>query len=573
MFYQDHIVEEIREANDIVDIISRYVNLKPVSGNFVGLCPFHNETTPSFNVSQSKQLYHCFGCGAGGNAYSFVMATEGLNFKEAIENLANRVNYILPTAEVDSTRDIVYDINKHTAQFFYENMKNSEKAISYIKNRGLNASIVKKFGIGYSLYSWDSLYKNLKQIGYDDTHIEKSGLIVRNKNGGFYDRFRDRIMFPIISRNKKVIGFGGRAIKKEDNPKYINSPETPVYSKSDNMYAINFVKKSTSDIIITEGYMDAIALYQAGFTNIVASLGTAFTAGHAKQLSRLASGVILVFDNDNAGQAAAKKAIEQLKHSGLGIKILTLTDAKDPDEYIKMNGAESFFNQLKKATNYIDYQIADLKKEYDLSDTAARIEFTRKAADAISHISDPIERDAYADNISRTSGIAKDIIKARLSETSIKTTIKKPKASPINTRGLIEAQESILRSIANSYFIYNTLSPYISPEEFSEDIYQKILTILYNLYKETDNIMPARVISHFHDPDEQSHISRILTQNPNLDKNYLSKSMPDQIKLIKKAYIESEFEKSIAKNDPNAPIIRLNSLKNIENLNISEFSG
>ena len=578
MFYQDHIVEEIRESNDIVDIISGYVNLKPVSGNFVGLCPFHNETTPSFNVSHSKQLYHCFGCGAGGNAYSFVMAIEGLDFKEAIENLANRVNYMLPTHELQDNKttvlkDIIYEINKCSAQFFYENMKNSEKAISYIKGRGLTATTTKKFGLGYSQDSWDSLYKHLSKTGFYDNDIEKSGLVVRNKNGGFYDRFRNRLMFPIINRRKKVIGFGARAIKRDDNPKYINSPETLVYSKSDSMYALNFVKKTMSDIIITEGYMDAIALYQAGFSNIVASLGTSFTAGHAKQLSRLGSGVILVFDNDEAGVSAANRAIEQLKQSGLNIKILTLKNAKDPDEYIRKFGAESFFEQTKNATHYIDYQIENLKKEHDLSDTASRIEFTKKATDIISHIIDPIEREAYTDNISRTSSISKDIIKVRLGETAIKANIKKPVSSPINNRGIVEAQESIVNVIANSYFVYNTLMPYISPEELSEDIYRKALQILYDIYKETDSIQPARVLNHFYNQKEQSIISKILQKDPNLDKDYLSKSLTNNIKIIKKAHIQAKFEKSLLENDPNALSIRNKSLENVENLNITSFSG
>ena len=590
MFYQDHIVEEVRELNDIVDIVSVHTNLKPAAGKYRGPCPLHGGANPtSFSVDPVRQTYYCYtGCG-GGNVYSFVMATEGLNFKEAIERLADRVNYQLPTkvarhtdrnqqAEAYAIKDRIYQINQASATFFYENMKHTPPIIDYIKARGLTSQTVKRFGIGYALDRWDGLYYHLKKQGYSDTHIEETGLVAKNKKGGYYDRFRDRLMFPIIDGRKHVIGFGGRLVsppKDGDDhaPKYINSPETPVYNKSTSLYGLNFVKRDGRELIVTEGYMDAITLYQAGFGNVVASLGTAFTQGHVKQLARVGSRVILVFDGDEAGVKAAMRAIEQLKTSHLDIRILTLPDNQDPDDYIKTHGAEAFHVQLQQATHYIDYQIQLLQQTHDLTDTSERIAFTKKAADTLRHLTDPLEKDAYIDSIAKVAGISKEVIGARTKEVLVLHAPQRQKSGLRDNKGLLDAQENIVRLVANSYFVYQSIVNYLNPTEMQGELYEKTLSLLYRLYSDTDTLPIARLLNYYTEPDELLHISRLLETAPNLDTTYLSKSLPDQIKFIKRAAIEARFDQAVEANDPNAAITRLEALKIVETLNISGFNG
>ena len=589
MFYQDHIVEEVRELNDIVDIVSVHTNLKQAAGKYRGPCPIHGGTNPtSFSVDPVRQTYYCYtGCG-GGNVYSFVMATEGLNFKEAIESLANRVNYQLPAranysqtnkqTEAYAVKDRIYQINQASALFFYENMKHNPSIIEYIKQRGMTSKTVKRFGIGYALDKWDGLYTHLKSQGYSDIHIEETGLVARNKKGDYYDRFRDRLMFPIMDARGRVIGFGGRLVSapKDPNdyaPKYINSPETPVYNKSTSLYGLNFVKRDGRDIIVTEGYMDAIALYQAGFGNIVASLGTSFTQGHVKQLARVGARVVLVFDGDEAGVKAALRAIEQLKTSSLDIRILTLPDNQDPDDYIKTHGAEAFHKQLQQASHYVDYQIQLLQQTHDLNDTAERIAFTKKAADTLTHVIDPLEKDAYIDSIAKTTGIAKDIIGARTKHVPIATYPQRKKSAVANNKGLTDAQENIVRLVASSYAVYQRVVTVIEPTEMRGSLYEKTLSLLYELYTQTDTISVARLLNYYTEPEELLHISRILETEPNLDPSYLDKSLPDQVKFIKRAFVEAQFDKASAENDPNAAITRVEALKSVESLNISSFNG
>ncbi|MCL1995844.1 MAG: DNA primase [Defluviitaleaceae bacterium] len=573
MFYPEHIVEDIREQNDIVELISAYTNLKARGNSYVGLCPFHNESTPSFTVNPGKQLYHCFGCGVGGNAYSFVMAIEGLGFTESIEHLAHRINYVLPQkgmqqdSHASSEKDILYKINAVAADFFYENLKNSTITIDYLKERGITPQIAKKFKLGYSLPEWDKLYNYLQNSGYPQNFIEKAGLVALSKNGKkYYDRFRGRLMFPIFEPRGKVIGFGGRSLGDE-MPKYINSPETIIYNKSNSLYALNFVKKGTDkDIIVVEGYMDAIALYQAGFYGVVASLGTAFTSAHGRLISRYGRGVILVFDSDTAGLAAAMRTINDLKTSGISIKILSLKNAKDPDEYLKKFPKEDFLQEIKKAKNYIDFQIENLLQDHSVEDTQSKIDFTKQATAIIAHIKDPVEKDAYTNHISEITGIDSASIKTQLDTIVVQTPVKKPIFVKQGQQALKEAKANLISALANSYAVYTALLPHLQPQEMDDEIYTKMLQILYDFYEKDETVNPARLLNHFADTKDQSIVAGILSIEPNLDKKYLSKAINDQAKLIKKAYIENQLESS----DSLVSIQQLvNSRNSVENLNIA----
>lgn len=574
MSYPQHVIEEIREINDIVDIISQYVNLNKRGASYIGLCPFHNENTPSFSVSQSKQIYRCFGCGVGGNAYSFVMAIEGCDFLSAVEHLATKANYILPKKNnyiqsQNNEKDILYTINTEAAKFFYENLKDSQKAINYIKNRGLSPKIAKKFGLGYSLNGWDNLLKHLSSKGYSLLHIEKAGLITQS-NSKHYDRFRDRLMFPIFDVRGKIIAFGGRSFANE-MPKYINSPETLLYNKSETFYALNFAKKHIEkEIIVVEGYMDAIALYQAGFYNVIASLGTSFTAYHSKLITRFAKSVAFIFDSDNAGKAAAIRAINTLKNSGLIIKIVTLQGAKDPDEYIKKFSVKDLAQEIHNAKNYIDFQIDNLLNTYDMQNTQSKIEFTKQACEVIVHLKDSIEQDVYINKISHIANVSYSSIKSQLGDKPNIVPIKKPRPIKIGDRAIKEAQENILCTLLNSYAVYTAVFPYLSPQEMGNDTYKKLLQLIYDLYEHSNHIVLANVLNYFHDDNEQQTITNILSNEPNTDKFYLTKALTDQVKLIKKNCINNQIAQE---KDIKAIENLINKRKNLENLNITLLDG
>ena len=573
MLYPEHMIEDIREQSDIVELISAYLELKPSGSSYVGLCPFHNEGSPSFNVDPGKQLYYCFGCGVGGNAYSFVMSIEGLSFPESVEYLARRINYILPQKDTQlyDEKEALYKINSVAARFFYENLKSSGKAVDYLKQRGITPQIAKKFGMGYSLPEWDKLYNYLQSKGYAPNLIEKTGLVAPGKTGKqHYDRFRGRLMFPIFEPRGKIIGFGGRSLG-EEMPKYINSPETILYNKSESLYALNFIKRDPGkDIILVEGYMDAIALYQAGFYGIAASLGTAFTPAHCRLISRYGRGVILVFDSDNAGYSAAMRAINALKTTGLSIKILSLKNAKDPDEYLKKFSKEDFLQEIKHAKNYIDFQIDNLLQNHDIKNTQSKIEFTKQAATVIAHIKDPVEQEAYISHISNIAGISSASIRAQLVTVTLPNPIKKPTTVKLSNRALNEAVSSLINAIASSYAVYTAVRPHLQPEEMGSAIYTKILQILYNLYDKDNEINPARLLNYFSDPKEQSIVTDILSVEPNMDKKYLSRAINDQVKLIKKVYIETQLKTSESLEHTQELI---NYRNNVENLNISLTDG
>jgi DNA primase len=396
VLYPQEILEEVRVQNDIVDVISEYLPLKQKGTSYFGLCPFHNEKTPSFSVSSERQFYYCFGCGAAGNVYTFIMQMENDTFPEAVKRLADRVHITLPqpqytqqAKEQELQRQRLFDLHKKAGRFFYEKLHEpvGEQARAYLQKRQMNDNIQKKFGIGYAPKGQQELYQYLQKQGFSQQELQKSGLIIeRKEEKGYFDRFRNRLMFPILDIQGRVIGFGGR-ILSQGEPKYLNSPETLLFNKSKNLYGLNFAKNTRKrEIILVEGYMDMISLYQAGFRNVAASLGTAFNQEHAKVLKKYADSVILLYDSDDAGTMAAQRAIPILTQNGFYVKVLQVPNGKDPDEFIKQSGAKAFSRLLANAQHYITFQIQCLKKQYDLTQPQQKVEFTTKTANILSKL-------------------------------------------------------------------------------------------------------------------------------------------------------------------------------------------
>ncbi|MBR1736652.1 MAG: DNA primase, partial [Firmicutes bacterium] len=521
MRYSENTIEDIRMGNDIVDIIGQYTRLTRKGDNYMGLCPFHNEDTPSFSVSADKQLYHCFGCGASGNVISFVMQKENYDFVETIKYLAERIHYDLPEenyesdyAEKTRLKDILYEIHKKAARHFYDNLNDDKGAYArrYLDGREVIKAVRNKYGLGYAEGKND-IYNYLKSEGYDDEMIEKSGLVVPGKNGGYRDRFFNRVMFPIIDVRGRIIAFGGRTLEEGEmakkTAKYLNSPETPIFSKSFNLYSINFARKSnTKEFILAEGYMDVISLYQNGFHNAVAALGTAFNDNHAGVLKKYADSVIILFDSDEAGTKAALSAINVLVKNGIKAKVLQVKDAKDPDEYLKKFGREAFVQLLKTAKSYVLFQIDCKKKEYDMDDMTQKIDFTKEAAKMIKNFDSEIEREVYIEETAKMSGVSKEAIGEEVKNLSDNTILnmnqKRYMREKYNTgiSGIDDARQSLLYIMATNRNIYNNIREYIKKEEFIEDVYMKLFGIIEEKYKNVTEIYPAEIVSCFENIDE-----------------------------------------------------------------------
>ena len=415
--YSDELIEEIKNSNDIVDVVSKYVNLKRSGRNYFGLCPFHSEKSPSFAVSPDKQIFHCFGCGAGGNVIHFVMKMENVNFKEAIELLAQRANIELPKLEnaeddkIARLKSRVYEINDIAAQFYHENLykPTSKQAQEYIKKRKLGNNTLKAFSIGYA-GNFDELYQILKSKGYTEEEMLASSLIRKTQNGKFVDSFRKRLMFPIKDVRDRVIAFGGRVLD-DSKPKYINSPENVVYSKGRHLFGLNVAKRGdTKKIIIVEGYMDVISLHQRGITNVVASLGTAMTEAQGRLLRRNSESIILGYDSDGAGQTAIVRGLEILKNMGCDVRILQISGAKDPDEYVIKYGPERFIKCADNAISLVEFKVKMLKNNLNLEITNDKIKFLNEIAKILSKETNQIEREIYIDKISKTYKISKEAI-------------------------------------------------------------------------------------------------------------------------------------------------------------------
>ncbi|SHK07091.1 DNA primase [Tepidibacter formicigenes] len=415
-----HIIEEVKERNDIVDIISSYVQVTSAGANYKAVCPFHSENTPSFVISPQKQMYKCFGCGEGGDVINFIMKIENLDFMEALEFLGEKVGIEINKGKMDNkAKEIInkkqklYEIHLDSARYFFNALfQNKNKGYEYFKRRGLNDKTIKYFGLGYAYDNWDNLTKYLLSKGYKESELMESGLILEKKNkNGYIDRFRDRIIFPIFDVRGKVIGFGGRVLG-DLIPKYLNSPETLIFNKRYNLYGLNFAKKYIQDetLIIVEGYMDVISLFQFGIKNVVASLGTALTKEQGKLIKRYANKVIMAYDSDEAGTKATLKGMNILKEVGLDVKILKFDEAKDPDEYIRKKGVNLFKKYLNQSVSLVQFKIDILKKDYNLDNAQEKVDFTKKVSKILKEIKSPIELEHYIKKISKETGISVNAI-------------------------------------------------------------------------------------------------------------------------------------------------------------------
>ncbi len=424
---RNNVVDEIKSRCNIVDVIGSVVTLKKSGKNYQGLCPFHNEKTPSFVVSDEKQHFTCFGCGTSGDVITFVEKYYNLTFQEALQKLADYCGVKIENRYAKSEKkEIYYEVNKEAATFFFKELRKGENpGLSYMIKRGLSAQTLHTFGIGYADAQWDSLYRFLKGKGYSEDVMLKLGLISQ-KNGKYYDKFRNRVIFPIQSTTGKVIGFGGRAIG-DDMPKYLNSPETPIFYKKNNLYALNITKNSINEkdkAILVEGYMDVISLYQGAVKNVAASLGTALTENQAKLLKRYTKNIVLSYDADNAGINASLRGSDILYKEGLAVKILHISDGKDPDDFIKANGKDAYYELVDNALPYGDYHIKHLKEKYDIATTQGRVDFLRAVAEFLNKLS-PVEADIYISKISMTYGISKEAMRRETGQKNEKVSQKK----------------------------------------------------------------------------------------------------------------------------------------------------
>ncbi len=541
MYYSDELVEEVRQRNDIVDIISGYVNLKKKGGNYFGLCPFHNEKSASFSVSPGKQMYYCFGCGAGGNVFTFIMNYENYTFAEAIKLLADRAGIALPeiedskeAREKENRRKTLLQINKEAATYFYYQLRapQGRVGLDYLKGRQLSDETMNRFGLGYSNKTSNDLCQYLRHKGYPDELIRESGVAVFNEKYGMSDKFWNRVMFPIQDVNHRVIGFGGR-VMGEGEPKYLNSPETPVFDKSRNLYGLNFARTARQDnIILCEGYMDVIAMHQAGFTQAVASLGTAFTSGQANLLRRYTENVILSYDSDGAGVKAALRAIGILKEAGLTGKVLNLEPYKDPDEFMKNLGREEFAKRLLQAENTFFFEIRMMQKQYDLSDPEAKTKFYNEIAKKLCGFSEEVERENYTEAVAEKYNISMESLKKLVTGYAAKmgmaAEVIRPK-QPVQQKNTPKEQQENVQKLLLTWLVeephlYKKIKKYITPLSFTNELYRQVAQELFPKLEE-GKPNPAAIISRFSQEEEQREAASLFnTKLPYMQQDMESQS-------------------------------------------------
>ena len=548
--YTDELKEEIRSANDIVDVISQYVTLKRSGRNFFGLCPFHKEKSPSFSVSADRQYFHCFGCHKGGDVFTFVSEIEKVSFKEALELLAERAKIPLPVsenAEFNKTqylKDKMYKVNAETTLFYHERLYKplAKIAQDYVKQRKLDNNTLKAFKIGYS-GEYNELYKYLKSKGFKDEEILSTGLVNKNDRGEYIDRFRKRLMFPIMDVSGRVIAFGGRKLDNNEKvAKYINSNENLVYSKKKNLFALNLAKQSDSkNIILVEGYMDAISLYQRGFNNVVASLGTALTEEQGRLLRRYCEQVILSYDSDGAGQEAIMRGLTILEDQGCDARVLQMDGAKDPDEYVIKYGSGRFKLLVENAISLVEFKIKMLKNKYNLENSNDKIRFLKEITKILSSVENKIEREIYIDKIAEQYNISKEAIYAEVNKATynpktaekalIKPVVKKEKEVEISP-AIIKRENMIIYLLINNFReSYENIVTNIFADDFKLESNKLLFeTILNSEVEESDKIL--QLISNIEDPEIQSHVSEILVTDYEI--NSVNKCIEDLVNTYNK---------------------------------------
>ena len=526
-YYSDELIEEVRSRNDIVDVISGYVRLTKKGSTYFGLCPFHNEKTGSFSVSPNKQMYYCFGCGAGGNVFTFLMQYENFSFPEAMEALAERAGIELPKQEMSAQakkeadkRQILLEINKAAGKYYYMLLRSEhgKQAYEYFKKRELSDATMQKFGLGYSDKYSDDLYRYLRKLGYDDAILKESGLVSIDEVRGGHDKFWNRAMFPIMDVHNKVIGFGGR-VMGDGEPKYLNSPETKVFDKSRNLYALNFARQTKKpQMLLCEGYMDVIALHQAGFDNAVASLGTAFTSGHASLLKRYTKEVYLTFDSDGAGIKAALRAIPILKEVGLTAKVINMKPYKDPDEFIKALGAEEYQKRIDAAENSFMFEIRILEQKYDMKDPEGKTAFQTEVAKKLLDFTTELERNNYMEAVADKYHMSFEALRNLVNQLGTQGGLVKertPLKSGLNEKkhkkedGMKQSQKLLLTWLIEYDNLYDKIKDIITPEDFTEDIFRKVAELLYE-QKKSGTVHPAQIIRLFAEEEEQREVAELF---------------------------------------------------------------
>ena len=536
MRYSDDVIEEVRTKNDIVDVVSQYVKLTRKGSSYFGLCPFHNEKTPSFSVTPAKQMYYCFGCGAGGNVFNFVMEYENYTFGEALSYLAQRAGVELPKIEYSreakekaERKALLLEINKKAAQYFYYQLRREggKSAYQYLTGRGLSEETIKKFGLGYSDKYSDDLYKYMKAKGYSDELLRESGLFNADERRGMYDKFWNRVIFPIMDVNNRVIGFGGR-VMGDGKPKYLNSPETKIFDKSRNLYGLNVARTTRKNhLILCEGYMDVISMHQAGFTNAVASLGTALTSGHASLLKRYTQEVLLLYDSDEAGIRASLRAIPILREAGVNAKVVSLKPYKDPDEFIKNMGPEALEERLLNASDSFLFRVHTGETEADMETPQGQNRFFEECARMLLELSDELERNLYIEAIVkeyRRYGISSEDLRKRVNTLAMKGTRAEQRVQPKSTGHETKKRESagdkaqklMLTWLVTYPGIFEEAEKYLSPSDFVVPLYRQVAEMLFAQRKEGD-VNPARLLNAFTDSEEQREVASLFNATIHLE--------------------------------------------------------
>ena len=539
MRYSDDIIEEVRQKNDIVDVVSQYVRLTRRGSTYFGLCPFHNEKTPSFSVTPGKQMYYCFGCGAGGNVYNFIMEYENYTFGEALKHLADRAGVELPKIEYSrevrekaEQRAELLEINKQAAQYYYYQLRTEGGKIGYqyLSGRGLSEETMRKFGLGYSDKFGGGLYTFLKSKGYSDERLRESGLFNVDERHGMYDKFWNRVIFPIMDVNNRVIGFGGR-VMGDGKPKYLNSPETKIFDKSRNLYGLNIARTTRKKyLILCEGYMDVISMHQAGFTNAVASLGTALTSGHASLLKRYTQEVLLLYDSDEAGIRAALRGIPILRDAGVSSRVVNLKPYKDPEEFIKNMGAEAFEERLGQASDSFMFRVSIAESEFPMDEPQGQNRFFERCAELLLELKDELERNLYIEAIVKKYrgqyGVSVEDLRKRVNTLALKGTPAENRTQPKTSGGQNkkkkesasdQAQKLMLTWLVTYPGIFDKVAQYLNAEDFIVPLYKEVAQMLFRQREEEGQVNPAKLLNSFTDSEEQREVASLFNATIHLE--------------------------------------------------------
>lgn len=583
-FYSDEIIEEVRSRNDIVDVIGGYVRLHKKGSTYFGLCPFHSEKTGSFSVSGGKQLYYCFGCGAGGNVFSFLMQYENYTFGEAVQALAERAGVELPQQEMTAAqkreadrRTLLLEIQKEAAKYFYTLLRSprGKRAWEYFLNRQLSEEIIKKFGLGYADQYSDDLYRYLRKKGYDDSILKETGLVTIDEVRGGHDKFWNRAMFPIMDTHNRVIGFGGR-VMGEGEPKYLNSPETKIFDKSRNLYGLNIARSTKKNqLLLCEGYMDVIALHQAGFDNAVASLGTSLTSGHASLLKRYTKEVYITYDSDGAGVKAALRAIPILKEAGIITKVINMQPYKDPDEFIKALGAEEYQKRIDSATNSFMFEIQVLEQNYDMNDPESKTVFYNETAGKLLGFSEELERNNYIEAVADKYQMGFDNLRKLVNSLAAKGGLVKqssPLKSGISPKkkkedGMKQSQKLLLTWLIEDNRLFETVRGLITADDFTEELYHKVAQEVFAQYTNEQAVHPEKIIDLFPGEEEQKEIAGLFNARIHEveTKSDMEKALKETIIRIKQNSIDFRTKNAVP-TDLNAMMQIVEDRKALEKL-------